>query len=177
MLVYSAAITRYQSPLRHQRVQHITLRQSINGRTVEWQFYFTKYKLYIVTILECIVLFSFSFSLNFVVEDVACSWSNFSLAEMVVILPNITAITHNIAWVDRKTVNWTWFPFKMQGYSLLSFQNSEFLFFSFFCLNFAVESLTCSAFSHEMVLILSTLRLWRRITNRKIALIKVNSQI
>ena len=62
MLVYSAAITRYQSPLRHQRVQHITLRQSIDGRTVEWQFYFTKYKLYIVTTLECrvfILLFIF----------------------------------------------------------------------------------------------------------------------
>ena len=63
MLVYSAAITRYQSPLRHQRVQHITLRQSpIDGRTVEWQFYFKDYKLYIVTILECrvfILLFIF----------------------------------------------------------------------------------------------------------------------
>ena len=59
--------------LTFQLSQHITLRQSIDGRTVEWQFYFTKYKLYIVTILECRVLFSFSFSLNFVVEDVTCS--------------------------------------------------------------------------------------------------------
>ena len=30
MLVYSAAITRYQSPSRHQHVQHITIRQSID---------------------------------------------------------------------------------------------------------------------------------------------------
>ena len=63
MLVYSAAITRYQSPLRHQRVQHITLRrQSIDGGTLEWQFYFTKYELYIVTTSECrvfILLFIF----------------------------------------------------------------------------------------------------------------------
>ena len=62
MLVYSAAITRYQFPLRHQRVQHIMLRLSIDGRTVEWQFYFTKYELYIVTTLECrvfILLFIF----------------------------------------------------------------------------------------------------------------------
>ena len=36
-----------------------------------------------------------------------------------------------------------------------------------------VESLTCSAFPHEMALILSTLRPWRRIINRKLALIKV----
>ena len=35
------------------------------------------------------------------------------------------------------------------GYSLLSFQNSEFLFFSLFCLNFVVESVTCSAFLCE----------------------------
>ena len=41
----------------------------------------------------------------------------FSLAEieMVLISPNITAIAHNVESVDRKTVNWTWFPFKMQG--------------------------------------------------------------
>ena len=36
-----------------------------------------------------------------------------------------------------------------------------------------VESLTCSAFPHEMALILSTLCPWRRIINRKLALIKV----
>ena len=41
----------------------------------------------------------------------------FSLAEMVLISPNIMAIAfmYNVASVDRKTVNWTWFPFKMQG--------------------------------------------------------------
>ena len=52
----------YQSPLRHQHVQYITLRQSIDRRTVEWQFCFLKHKLYIVTILECrvfILLFVF----------------------------------------------------------------------------------------------------------------------
>ena len=38
------------------------------------------------------------------------------------------------------------FPSRYRGYSFLSFQNSEILFFSLFCLNFVVESLTCSAF-------------------------------
>ena len=60
--LYSVAITHYQSPLTHQHEQHITLRQSIDRRTVEWQFCFLKHKLYIVTILECrvfILLFVF----------------------------------------------------------------------------------------------------------------------
>ena len=117
MLVYSAAITRYQSPLRHQRVQHITLRQSpIDGRTVEWQFYFKDYKLYIVTILECRV-----FILLFIFPEF-CGWRcgmfmiEFSLTEMVLISPNITAIiSHNVTSIDQKTVNWNWFPFKIQG--------------------------------------------------------------
>ena len=39
----------------------------------------------------------------------------FSLAEMVLISPNITAIAHNVTSVDRTTENWTWFPFKVQG--------------------------------------------------------------
>ena len=41
----------------------------------------------------------------------------FSLAEMVLISPNIMAIVfmYIVASVDRKIVNWTWFPFKMQG--------------------------------------------------------------
>ena len=45
-------------------------------RSVEWQFCLTKHKLYIVTILKCRVFILFSFSLTFVVEGVACSWSN-----------------------------------------------------------------------------------------------------
>ena len=64
MLVYSAAITRYQSFSNHQHVQHIRLRQSIDWRTVEWQFYFMKHKLYIITVLECrvfILLFIFPY--------------------------------------------------------------------------------------------------------------------
>ena len=40
----------------------------------------------------------------------------FSLAEMVLNSPNITAIiAHKVTSVDRKTVNWTWFLIKMQG--------------------------------------------------------------
>ena len=62
--LYSVAITHYQSPLTHQHEQHITLRQSIDRRTVEWQFCFLKHKLYIVTILECRV-----FILPFVFPD------------------------------------------------------------------------------------------------------------
>ena len=49
------------------------------------------------------------------------------LAEMVLISPNIMAITHHVAWVDRNTVNWTWFPFKMQGVFIVIF--SEFRVF------------------------------------------------
>ena len=37
------------------------------------------------------------------------------LAEMVWISQNITAIGPNVPSVDWKTVNWTWFPFKVQG--------------------------------------------------------------
>ena len=57
MLVNTATITCYQSPLRHQRMQHIMLHQSINGRMVEGQICFMKHKLYIVTILECRVFY------------------------------------------------------------------------------------------------------------------------
>jgi len=32
----------------------------------------------------------------------------------VSISPNIAAIAHHVAWLNRKTVNWTWFPFRMQ---------------------------------------------------------------
>ena len=53
MLVYSAAITRYQSPSRHQHVQHITIRQSIDRlKNSRVAILLHKHKLYIVTILE-----------------------------------------------------------------------------------------------------------------------------
>ena len=141
MLVYSAAITRYQSPLRHQRMQHITLRQSIDGGIVEWQFYFTKYKLYIVTTLECrvfIPLFIFPYF---------CGWRcrifmiEFSLTEMVLISENITAIAHNaprISGSENSKLNLVSLQ-DAGGSSLLWFQKSEFLFFSLFCLNFGLK--------------------------------------
>ena len=115
MLENLAAITRYQSSPKHQRMQHITqhnpLRQSID-RSEKRQFCLTKHKLYIVTILEWRVFFSpFHFPLILCLNV----WHVLDriLAEMVSISPNIyTAITHHVASVDQKTVNWTWFPFK-----------------------------------------------------------------
>ena len=104
------------------------------------------------------------------------------LAEMVLISPNITAIVHNIAHhvasVDRKTVNWTWLPFKMRiqcyHFRIQSFYSS--LCFTFI-LWFKVLLVHHVAFPHETELTLSTLCPRRRITNCKLSLIKVNSQI
>ena len=166
MLVYSAVITRYQSSSKHQRVQHITqhitLRQSID-RSEEWQFCLTKLKLYIVPILECRVFISFSFALNFVVEHVASSWSN-SRWNGVDFTKHLYG--HRASRCISRSKNSKLDLVSLQvssrcrGYSLLSFQNSEFLFSSLFCINFVVVSLTCSAFPHGMVLILSTLHPW-----------------
>ena len=94
MLVYSAAITRYQSPSKHQHVQHITLRLSVASvdRSVEWEFCLTKHKLYIVTILKCrVFILLFIFLKVWHVHDRI-------LAKMVSISPNIyTAIAHHVA--------------------------------------------------------------------------------
>ena len=55
----------------------------------------------------------------------------FLLAEMVLISPNITAIiVHNVTSVDRKTVNWTSFPFKIQGvFIVIISEGRVFIFF------------------------------------------------
>ena len=169
MLVCSAAITRYQSPSSHQRVQHITLCRSIDWRTIEWQFCFTKHKLNIVPV----------FNNYFVVEVVGMFVIEFSLILCrfhQTLQPS--RITSHESWLDPKSSKLNLVsPQDAGGNSLLSFQNSEFLFFSLFCFNFVVESVTCFEFPHEMALILSTLRPWRRITNRKLPPIKVNSEI
>ena len=85
-------ITRYQSPLRHQRMQHITLRQSIDGSTVELQFCFLKHKLYIVTILECRAFIRFPLVFWLMVWHV----QDRILAEMVWISPHITLFSGSI---------------------------------------------------------------------------------
>ena len=116
MLVYSAAITRYQSPSRHQHVQHITIRQSIdqlkNSRVA--------ILLHEAQAIHCNHFRMKSFYSPFHFPLIL--WLNVwhvhdrILAEMVSISPNIyTAIAHHVASVDRKAVNWSWFPFKMQG--------------------------------------------------------------
>ena len=106
MLVCSAAITRYQSPSSHQRVQHITLCRSIDWRTIEWQFCFTKHKLNIVPV----------FNNYFVVEVVGMFVIEFSLilCRFHQTLQPSRNTSHE-SWLDLKTVNWTWFPLKMQG--------------------------------------------------------------
>ena len=85
------------------------------------------------------------------------------LAEMVSISPNIyygDRASRRISRSKNSKLNLVSLQVssRCRGYSLLSFQNSEFLFSSLFCINFVVVSLTCSAFPHEMALILSTLR-------------------
>ena len=114
MLVYSAAITGYQSSSKHQHVQHITqhitLRQSID-RSEESQFLRHE-----AQAIHCNHFRMKSFYSPFHFPLIL--WLNVwhvpdrILAEMVSISPNIyTAIAHHVASVDRKTVNWTWFPF------------------------------------------------------------------
>ena len=115
MLVYSAAITRYQSPSRHQHVQHITIRQSIdqlkNSRVA--------ILLHEAQAIHCnhFRMKSFYSPFHFPLILWLKVWHvrDRNLAEMVSISPNITAITHHNAWVNQKTVNWTCFPFKIHG--------------------------------------------------------------
>ena len=170
MLVCSAAITRYQSPSSHQRVQHITLCRSIDWRTIEWQFCFTKHKLNIVPV----------FNNYFVVEVVGMFVIEFSLILCrfhQTLQPS--RITSHESWLDLKTINWTWFPLKMQGViHCYHFRIQSFYFSLCFALILWLKvSQTCFEFPHEMALILSTLRPWRRITNCKLPPIKVNSEI
>ena len=153
-------------PLRHMLISHITqhntLRQSID-RPEEWQFCLTKHKLYIVNILEWRVFILLFIFLNCVVECVTCSWSNsrWNGVDFTKHLYGHRA-SRRISRSKNSKLNLVSLQVssRCRGYSLLSFQNSEFLFSSLFCINFVVVSLTCSAFPHEMVLILSTLRPW-----------------
>ena len=122
----------YSLPVSLKTSTRATHHVAIVDRSVEREFCLTKHKLYIVTILKCRVFILFSFSLLWLkvwhVHDRI-------LAEMLSISPNIyTAIAHHVASVDRKTVNWTWFPFKMQGVFIVII--SEFnVFILFFVLH------------------------------------------
>ena len=99
----------------------------------------------------------------------------FSLAEMVLISPNITAIARNVTSVDRKTVNWTWFPLKMQGVFIVMISEVR-VFILLFVLPqkfwLKVWPVHYIAFPHEMGLSLSTLRPWRQ-TSRKVRCCKM----
>ena len=165
MLVYSAAITGYQSSSKHQRVQHITqhitLRQSID-RSEELQFLPHEAQAIHCNHFRMKSFYSpFHFPLILWLKRVACSWSN-SRRNGVDFTKHLYGhrASRRISRSKNSKLNSVslQLPSKCRGYSLLSFQNSEILFSSLFCINFVVVCLTCSAFPHEMALILSTLR-------------------